>query len=298
MPKKTTKQIRRKILSRHEEGVTIHELKEEFGIKDTRTLLRSLETAGREREQREVRIRIYTDSQQSHLAQIHKLAEQWKDSVKVNFPLGDFDLSVEGDDLFESLKRHFPDFNLWANYKTWKDKAQKYKKLWDELAEKGNHKAKQDTGLRGPVGMSEGLAASFIPSALWYTMDLRDKWTEKTEKNPAELKEEDFPPSSHKLYHKREIQTSCPYALEFIPERIDIAWGTAESVQKCIFAHYKVINAFWGNIQVIELSDLRKSLRYLESQINRRLRLNLLKQSYISPACDFCPVQALITDTI
>ncbi len=297
MPKKTTKQIRRKILSRHEEGVTIHELKEEFGIKDTRTLLRNLETAGREREQREVRIRIYTDSQQSHLAQIHKLAEQWQDSVKVNFPLGDFDLSVEGDDLFESLKRHFPDFNLWANYKTWKDKAQKYKKLWDELAEKGNHKAKQDTGLRGPVGMSEGFAASFIPSALWYAMDLRDKWTEEIEKNPAELKGEDFPPPPHKLYQKRKIQTSCPHALEFKPERIDIAWGTAESVQKCILAHHKMINAFWGNIQVIELSDLRKSLRYLESQINRRLRLDLLKQSYISPVCDFCPVQALTTDT-
>ncbi len=246
-----------------------------------------------------VNIRIYTDSQQSHLAQIHKLAEQWKNSVKVNFPLGDFDLSVEGDDLFESLKEHFPDFSLWTNYKVWKDKAQKYKKLWGELAERGNHKAKQDTGLKGPVGMSEGLAASFIPSALWYAMDFREEWTTETKKKTTlQLEEEEFPPPSQKLYHKRKIQTSCPYALEFIPERIDIAWGTAESVLKCIEAHHKMIRAFWSNPQVIELVDIRKSLRYLESQINRNLRLNLLKQSYISPACDFCPVQALTTDIV
>jgi len=293
MPKKITKQIRRKLLAKHEEGSTFLELKREFSIRDTRTLMRNLQMAEREREEREVRIRICTDSQQLHLEEIRRLAERCKESFKVNFPSGDFCLGVEDDDLFESLKEHFPDVTLWRNYKVWKELAGRYKELWHELASDGNRKAEQDTGLRGPVGMTEGLADAFGPSALWYVMDLREKWTVATqERKPIPEEEEKFPPSSKKLYDKRKIQASCPFALAFVPERKDIAWGTAESVTKCIKAHYKMIMAFWGDARIIDLVDLRKRLRDLESQINRELRLSLLKRSYISHICDFCPVRA------
>ena len=66
MPKKTTKQSRRKMLAKHEEGFTFPELKKEFGIKDNRTLLRNLEMAEREREQREVRVRMFLVSEKKH----------------------------------------------------------------------------------------------------------------------------------------------------------------------------------------------------------------------------------------
>lgn len=293
MPKKITKQIRRKLLAKHEEGSTFPELKREFSITDTRTLMRNLQVAEREREEREVRIRICTDSQQLHLDEIGKLAERCKESFKINFPSGDFDLSVEDDDLFESLKEHFPDATLWRNYEIWKELASKYKELWHKLASDGNRKAEQDTGLRGPVSFCEGLGDSFLPSALWYAMDLREKWTAATQRRePTPEEEEKFLPLSKELYDERKIQASCPFALEFVPERKDIAWGTAKSVSKCIVAHYKMIKAFWGDARITELADLRKRLRDLESQINRELRLSLLKRNYISHICDFCPVCA------
>lgn len=257
--------------------------------------MRNLQVAEREREEREVRIRICTDSQQLHLEEIRRLAEKCKESFKVNFPSGDFGLSVEDDDLFESLKEHFPDATLWRNYKVWKDLAGRYKELWHKLASDGNCKAGQDTGLRGPVGMTEGLAGAFVPSALWHAMDLREKWTAATQKRePTPEEEEKFLPLSKELYDERKIQASCPFALEFVPEGKDIAWGTAKSVSKCIAAHYKMIKAFWGDARIIELVDLRKRLRDLESQINRELRLSLLKRNYISHICDFCPVRAFV----
>lgn len=294
MPKKITKQLRRKMLADHEEGATFPELKEKFGIKDTRTLQRNLEIAEREREQREVRVHIYTDSQQLHLAQIRELAENWRHSTKVNFPSGDFGLGVEDDDLFSGLKEHFPHSNLWAKYEVWKDKAGSYRRLWHDLAEKGEDKAERDTGLKGPVGMTEGLAASFVPSALSYAMDLRDKcMAEAEKKTPTELAGEVFIPVTEELYKKRKIMASCPCALEFIPTNGDIAWGTEKSVSKCIEVHYKMVKEFWASPRVIELVSLRMSLAEVQSQIDRVLRLNLLKQSYIRYTCEFCPLREL-----
>ena len=298
MPKKITKQIRRKMLAKHEEGATFPELKEQFSVTDTRTLMRNLQAAERERDEREVRIRICTDSQQLHLEEIRELATRYQEKLKVNFPTGDFDLSVEDDDLFESLREHFPDTTFWANYTNWKGKARGYKKLWGELAEIGNSKAEQNTGLKGPVGMTEGLAASFVPSALWYAIYLREKWMEDERKGLAEQNGEEFRPAVAKLYKRREIGASCPYALEFVPDRQDIAWGIEESVSKCIETHYALIKTYWGNPEVIKLVELRERIWSLESQINRELRLALLKRSYISHTCGFCPVRAFTADAI
>lgn len=298
MPKKITKQIRRKMLAKHEEGATFPELKVQFSIKDTRTLMRNLQVAERERDEREVRIRICTDSQQLHLDEIRRLAERCQEKFKVNFPSGDFDLSVEDDDLFESLKEHFPDATLWANYAKWKEKARGYKKLWDELEENGNRKAEQDTGLKGPADMTEGLAACFVSSALWYAIDLREKWMEIEKKGLAEQEGEEFVPEITKLYKEREIKASSPCALEFMPDGRDIAWGTEQSVSECVKAHRALIMTFWNNPKVINLSDLRINLTNLESQLNRELRLALLKRSYISHICDFCPVRAFTVEAI
>jgi len=62
--------------------------------------MRNLQEAEREKDEREVRIRVCTDSQQLHLDEIRELAESCRDTFKVNFPSGDFDLSVEDNDLF------------------------------------------------------------------------------------------------------------------------------------------------------------------------------------------------------
>jgi hypothetical protein len=298
MPKKITKQIRRKILAKHEEGEPFSELKKQFRIKDTRTLQRNLEIAEREREEREIRIRICTDSQQLHLDEIRRLAEQCQEKFKVNFPSGDSDLSVEDDDLFESLKDHFPNTTLWANYAKWREKGRGYKKLWDELEENSNHKAEQETGLKGPVDRTEGLAACFVSSALWYAIDLREKWMELEKKGLAEQEDKGFIPAAAKIYKERKITSSCPYALEFVSDSRDIAWGTKQSVSKCIESHHTLIVTFWNNPKVIDLVDLRKNLVNLEGQLNRELRLALLKRSYISHICDFCPVRAFMVAEI
>lgn len=298
MPKKITKQIRRRILAKHEEGDTFPELKQQFGIKDTRTLQKNLEAAERERDEREVRIRICTDSQQHHLDEIRRLAEWCQEKFKISFPSGDFDLSVEDDDLFESLKEHFPNTSLWANYAKWKEKARGYKTLWDKLVEAGNKKAEQDPGLKEPVDRAEGLAISFVPSALWYAIDLRERWGEMVKKGLAEKKEEVFIPDDTKLYKERKIMASCPSALEFVPDGRDIAWGTKKSVSEYTKTHHAVIMTFWNNPKVIDLVELRISLISLESQLNSELRLALLKRSYISHICEFCPVRAFMVEEV
>ena len=297
MPKKITKQIRRKLLAKHEEGDPFPELKKQFGIKDTRTLQRNLQQAEREREEREVRIRICTDSQQLHLDEVRRLAERCQEKFKVKFPSGDFDIGVEDDDLFESLKEHFPNTTLWANYAKWKENARGYKKLWDDLKETGICKVEHDTGLKGPVDRIEGLAVSFVSSALWYAINLREKWMDIAKEGLAEQKDEEFIPAGSELYQKREIKSSYPYTLEFIPERQDIAWGTEKSMSKCEKVHHTLIMTFWSDCKVIDLADLRKNVVSLESKINRELQLALLKRSYISSVCDFCPVRAFMLES-
>jgi len=152
--------------------------------------------------------------------------------------------------------------------------------------------------LKGPTEMTEGVAASFVSSALWYAMNLREEWMGIESKGLAKQKGEEFLPTVPTLYKDREIKASCPRALEFIPDGRDMAWGTRKSVSKCIEAHYALLKTFWGHPKVVELVDLRKRIRHLESQINRELRLALLKRSYISHICDFCPIRAFTVEAL
>ncbi|MFC2009721.1 hypothetical protein ACFLT3_02200, partial [Chloroflexota bacterium] len=234
----------------------------------------------------------------SHLNQIHMVAEQWKNSVKVNFPSGDFHLRIEEDDLFEGLKEHFPSSILWENYKDWKEKAEKYKNLWGKLIDEGNGQAEQETGLKETVVFTQGLASNYVSSALWYTINLRHELMEIETETPEGSIDKEYPTSSEQLYKKRSIHASCPIALEFVPDRLDIAWGTEESVSKYIGVHYKIVEEFWSKPEIIDLVNHRESLVDLQSKIDHELRLSILRKSYISYVCEFCPARMLAMDTL
>jgi hypothetical protein len=299
MPKKMTRPIRRKMLALHEEGACLAELKKEFGIIDTRTLLRNLKLAENERDRREVQGRIYTDAQRSHLAQVQELAERWQSSIGVKFPSGDFDIRVESEDLFPALRQHFPDPVLWAEYSTWKEHTEQYRKIWHELVQRGKEKVIQDAGSKESTEEREELPAGFITSALWYALDLRKKWkTEEERGHLPELGEQELVPAVKHLYRRRLRKASYPYALEFLPQKKDIAYGTAGAVITLTGLHYRLIKMYLGSPQVITLVELRDKLPGEAERIHRQLRLSLLKQIHISHTCEFCPVGELLQETV
>ena len=239
-------------------------------------------------------MRVCTQAQQQHLDEIYELARRFGNSVKTSFPSGDIDTNVAHDDLFPCLEAHFPEDGLWRKYELLRNLAQRYAELWQGLVDEANRKAQEDTGLEGPVGMTEGLASAFVPTALWFAVDQREKWTARTEESQSTEEEADSPvPSPDDLYRIREIQASVPYAVEFVPEHRDIAWCAAELVPKCRSAHWNLIKKLWAEAKIIELVSLRAEIRRAESTINRQLRLTLLKRTHIANVCDFCPVRTL-----
>jgi len=292
MPKTITKQMRRKMLTAHEQGASYPELKQLFGITDSRTLQRHLIKAESEREAREVRIRIITDSQKMHLEEICSIAVKLQERIRLEFPAGRFDLSLENEELFTALPNHFPNDSIWKNYDRWKVSATKYHMIWEELVTKGVNEAKKALGINGYVEGTEGIANYFVSSALCYSMDLRDQFINPKKKDLTREEDAEKIPAVESLYEERKIQSSVPLALEFLPHKQDIAWGTVNSVLLYINEHYVLIKVFWHDPRVIELVNLKKKIIELEIQLNREFHLALLKRSYISCTCDFCPVKA------
>ena len=67
---------RRMLLDMEEKGLSDKEIREKYGIADNRTLRKHLGLAEKEREVREARIKILSDNQTEHLAEIRTTIEQ------------------------------------------------------------------------------------------------------------------------------------------------------------------------------------------------------------------------------
>ena len=134
---------RRMLLDMEEKGLSDKEIREKYGIADNRTLRKHLGLAEKEREIREARIRILSENQAQHLAEIRATIEQWKGGLIAPW-FGTTSLEVEhcptgvleGDLLFGSLREHLPFPALWRDYSIWKEKVEEYvcscKKLLEE----------------------------------------------------------------------------------------------------------------------------------------------------------------------
>ncbi len=134
---------RRMLLDMEEKGLSDKEIREKYGIVDNRTLRKHLGLAEKEREIREARIRILSENQAEHLAEIRAMIEQLKDGLIVPwFGAISFETALcptgvlEASPLFCSLREHLPFPALWREYSSWKEKVEEYicscKKLLEE----------------------------------------------------------------------------------------------------------------------------------------------------------------------
>lgn len=143
---------RRMLLDMEEKGLSDKEIREKYGIADNRTLRKHLGLAEKEREVREARIRILSDNQAQHLAEIRTTIEQWKDSLATPwFGTISFETEprptgvLEGNPLFNSLKEHLPFPTLWRDYSIWTDKVEKFIDSCKKLLEETRQEAERST---------------------------------------------------------------------------------------------------------------------------------------------------------
>lgn len=164
---------RRMLLDMEEKGLSDKEIREKYGIADNRTLRKHLGLAEKEREVREARIKILSDNQAEHLAEIRTIIEQWKNSLATPW-FGAISLEteprptgvLEEKPLFECLREHLPFPTLWRDYSNWKEKVEEYVDSCKKLLEETRQEAERSTdpeikkivGDIGTVSTAEALA--------------------------------------------------------------------------------------------------------------------------------------------
>lgn len=139
---------RRMLLDMEEKGLSHKEIREKYGIADNRTLRKHLGLAEKEREIREARIRILSENQAQHLAEIRGTIEQWKDSLitpwfgTTSFETEHYPTGVlEGNPLFDSLREHLPFPALWRDYSGWRERVEEYIYICKKLLEETRQEA-------------------------------------------------------------------------------------------------------------------------------------------------------------
>jgi hypothetical protein len=149
--KKISSLIRRRmLLDMEEKGLSDKEIREKYGIADNRTLRKHLGLAEKEREVRESRIKILSDNQTEHLAEIRTTIGQWKDSLMTPW-FGVISLEteshltglLEANPLFNCLREHLPFPTLWRDYSSWKEKVENYIDSCKKLLEETRHEAER-----------------------------------------------------------------------------------------------------------------------------------------------------------
>lgn len=124
---------RKKLIEGKRKGLSNSKLKNEFHIKDDRTLNRHLKLAEQEEEAKIIKLEILKDKIVSHLDEVNNLIGEWKSSLSTpgirsiyydmpNIPTHD----IEVNPLFSSLKEHLPFPVLWRDYGSWKNNIKAY----------------------------------------------------------------------------------------------------------------------------------------------------------------------------
>ena len=147
MAKRLQYSDRKEMIKDRNRGSTDAQIKKKFSIADDRTLKRHLRLGEQEEEARSVKIEILKDALTSHLAEIHRLMEQWRRAVMVPLIYEIFKETVsqthlfESDALFGSLKEHVPSPTLWRRYGIWRNQLQTFVTEYEQLKQDAEEEA-------------------------------------------------------------------------------------------------------------------------------------------------------------
>lgn len=281
MAKKISVFERRKLLEERDRGASIAELKERFGIKDERTVMRNLKLAEDEQEAKLIMREIRREAQASHLGEIEELIKRWKDGIKLSpYDIGVDTMAasrnIETELLFEGVREHLrsSEFRaVWDNYKSWKAKHREYvgkgKELPGEIRRKG--------------------------------------------KEIMERKVEDYPDAEPRLtpkFEKPMIRALTPVILGGKPEPFSFEWQVATTELKLLIvngenvletttdANEKVYQDRYQKLFDDCLKDMEpikglfSDLGDCQAKIGRLLDKILWRRDYIRYSCGLCPVKA------
>jgi hypothetical protein len=289
--KKISPQTRRSMLSDLEQGMTDKELKTKYGIADNRTLRKHLDLAEKDREEREVRIRILVDNQAEHLAELRQMIEGWKAGIRIQpvtvqpWVMAQFFQSLESNRLFGSLRSHLPFPVFWRQYSEWETKYKLYIAACQKMRDKIQRRASAETNLsfQDDTGKTSHLSPKLVEWVLGHVqrkLEMRAKESVEFHWHHSQIEME-----------KNSVKARTLVALghgELLMTVGELEPDTQVYENKC-----KNILAFaLKSKTTASLATLFNDLRDLESKIHDSLEEIRLRRDYILYSCKLCPAKA------
>ena len=276
MAKRLQYSDRKEMIKDRNRGSTDAEIKSKFRITDDRTLKRHLRLGEQEEEARSVKIEILKDALTSHLAEIHRLMEQWFRAVMVpliyEVPLETVSQThlFESDALFGSLKEHVPSPTLWRNHADWHNKLQEFVNGYEQLKKDMEEEAEK-------WGILRLVTKSFSTPIL---KRLHEKIMEQ------EPKAHGFEKSVEHEYVQRKAVREFEILLVDGLKTVEANDALAYQAQ-----YQELSDRIVGSAAAADLINQYNDLKGAGTKIDEYLRQILLRRDYIMYTCKLCPGQ-------